>query len=371
MEKIRIVHVAQAAGGVERYLQMLLRHMDKDKYEHILICSHNYDTHNFLGLVKKIERVEMQRSIGVHDFSAIIKVRRLVKKYQPDILYAHSSKAGAIARISRIGIKCKCIYNPHGWAFNMQGSRVTISVYKLIEKLLAPLCTKIVCISEAEKQSAVKYKICAENKLHVIYNGIDIEAFSDTTYKAPANDCLIPGGSFVVGTVGRLSKQKAPDVFVRSARLIKDRIPNAFFVMVGNGEQQQETEALIAELKLSDCFMITGWVDRPQDYISRFDVALLLSRWEGFGLVLPEYMLKKKPIVATKTDAIPDIITNGENGLLVEMDDCQAVADAVFELSLNRSLVNSLVEKGIVCVHERFSAKRVAKETEAMIVSIQ
>lgn len=370
-KKIRVMHVAQSAGGVRRYLQMLLRYLDHEKFENVLVCSADYKQEDFEGLKCQFEQVDMQRAIGMTDLRAILEVRKLLARYTPDIVYAHSSKAGAIARIARIGMKCKCIYNPHGWSFNMQGSKGIISVYKLIEKLLAPLCTKIVCISEAERQSAVKHKICAEKKLHVIYNGIDIEAFSDTTYKILADDCLIPEGSFVVGTVGRLSKQKAPDIFVRSARLIKDRIPNAFFVMVGNGEQQQEIEELITELKLSDCFLITGWIDKPQDYISCFDVALLLSRWEGFGLVLPEYMMGRKPIVATKTDAIPNIITNRENGLLVEVDDYQAVADAVFELSRNQDLVNTLVENGVACVHERFNAKRVAKETEAMIVTMQ
>lgn len=66
---------------------------------------------------------------------------------------------------------------------------------------------------------------------------------------------------------------------------------------------------------LEDSLLITGWVDSPLDYVELFDVALLLSRWEGFGLALPEYMMAGKPIVASKVDAIPDIIEDHVNGV--------------------------------------------------------
>lgn len=108
--KIRILHVAQAAGGVDRYIRMLLKYLDKEKFENILVCSQDFHEEDYRGLVDSFEQVEMIRAIGGNDLKAIKEVRTLIKKYNPDIVYAHSSKAGAIARIADIGLKNHCVY---------------------------------------------------------------------------------------------------------------------------------------------------------------------------------------------------------------------------------------------------------------------
>lgn len=118
-KKIKILHVAQAAGGVDRYIRMLLKYLDKEKFENILVCSQDFNREDYDGLVDSFEQIEMNRAIGVSDLNSIKEVRRLIKKYNPDIVYAHSSKAGAIARVADIGLKNHCVYNPHGWAFNI------------------------------------------------------------------------------------------------------------------------------------------------------------------------------------------------------------------------------------------------------------
>ena len=133
--KIRILHVAQAAGGVDRYIRMLLKYLDKEKFENILICSQDFHEEDYKGLVDYFDQVEMTRAIGSNDLKAIKSVRTLIKKYNPDIVYAHSSKAGAIARVADIGLKNHCVYNPHGWAFNMRCSAKKKAVYEEIRAL--------------------------------------------------------------------------------------------------------------------------------------------------------------------------------------------------------------------------------------------
>lgn len=287
----------------------------------------------------------------------------MIKKYNPDIVYAHSSKAGAIARVADIGLKNHCVYNPHGWAFNMRCSDKKRAMYTAIEKMAAPFCEKIICISDAEKQSALEKKICREDKLQVIFNGVDIEAYESGEHGTVKRSSLgIPEDAYVVGMVGRISPQKAPDVFVKMAKLVKDEIPNAHFVIVGSGNQEAEIRKYAEENKFADSLHITGWVDDPMSYVELFDVACLLSRWEGFGLALPEYMMAGKPIVASRVDAIPNIIRNGENGLLVEVDDATGASEAVLQIYRDRGLKDKLVSKGVEDVHNRFDAQRVSEE---------
>ena len=363
--KIRVLHVAEAAGGVERYLETLFKY-SKGKVENILVCSQNYDYKKFKTLADRVIVLKMAHDI---EPSSDIKVertlRRIIKQVKPDIVYAHSSKAGAFARIADLGLNNKIIYNPHGWAFNMQQSAKKKEMYKWVEKISAHFCDKIVCISDAERESALREKICKPSKLQVIYNGIDLEEIEKTT--PMSRDQLgIPDDAFVVGMVGRLSKQKAPDTFVKAAKLIKEKIHNAFFLMVGDGELCDQIENLINQYDLGSSFLITGWVDNPTAYMKIMNVGMLLSRWEGFGLVLPEYMACGVPIVATNVDAIPNIIQDGINGMLVDKDDYHKAVDAVDRLFKQPDLTSSLVKNAKNIVKTKFDGKRVAQNTELL-----
>lgn len=361
--KKRILHVAQAAGGVDRYIRMLLKYLDKDKFENILVCSQDFRAEDYKDLADFFEQIEMSRAIGSNDLKVVGKVRKLIKKYSPDIVYAHSSKAGAIARVAEIGLKNRCVYNPHGWAFSMRCSAKKEAMYTAIEKVAAPFCDKIICISDAEKQSALEKKICKENKLQVIFNGVDIESYENGLHGAvKRSDLNIPEDVFVVGMVGRMSPQKAPDVFVKMAKLMKDKIPTAQFIIVGSGNQEAEIRKYAEDNGFSGSLHITGWVDDPMSYVELFDVACLLSRWEGFGLALPEYMMAGKPIVASKVDAIPNIVRDGENGLLVEVDDAVGACEAVLRIHQEVGLKDKLVAQGLEDVHNRFNARRVSDE---------
>ena len=370
-DKIRILHIAQAAGGVDRYIRMLLKYLDKEKFENILVCSQDFREEDYKNLVDFFEQVKMDRAIGSNDLKAIGEVRRLIKRYNPDIVYAHSSKAGAIARVADIGLKNHCLYNPHGWAFNMRCSAKKKAMYTAIEKIAAPFCDKIICISDAEKQSALDKKICREDKLQVIFNGVDIEAYENGIHgTVKRKDLNIPEDAFVVGMVGRISPQKAPDIFIKMAKHVKDKVSNAHFIIVGNGDQEAEIKKYAKDNDYLDSLHITGWVDNPMSYVELFDVACLLSRWEGFGLVLPEYMMARKPIVASRIDAIPNIICDGENGLLVEMDDVVGASTAVLKLYLNNNLKSKLIDEGLKTVYKKFDVQRMTRETEKLFEEV-
>lgn len=365
----KIMHIVQSPGGVERYIQMFLKYIDKTQYENILVCSRDYDREYYEDYTSAFEYVDMIREINlISDLKSILCVRKLIKQYKPDIIYCHSSKAGAIGRAANFCLKNMTIYNPHGWAFNMECSNKKKKVYRLVERFLARMTDYIIAISDYEKESAIDNHICKSEKIQVIYNGIDLDSYdqevsSDHIMKA---DLGIPENAYIIGCVGRLSKQKSPDVFIKAASKIKKKISQAYFLMVGNGDEQEETEQLITELGLQDCVHITGWVDNPMEYVMLFDQAMLLSRWEGFGLVLAEFMWAGKPIVATRVDAIPNLISDGVNGLLVEKDAVDAVVEASVRIYEDEELAEQLCEQGRQIVAERFSIKRVVQEHERL-----
>lgn len=364
---MKVLHIVEAfAGGVLTYLKTLVNGLDETYQCYILYARRSETPDNLDSIFGKailIESKNLTREIDLlRDVSAVAETRNIIKEINPDIVYAHSSKAGTIARLANVGLKSSCIYNPHGWAFNMTGSRQKQRVYAALERIMAPLCDKIICISHTEKRSALKNGVGRENQITVIQNGIDMELHPCRTDLQVNREKLdIPQEAFVVGMVGRLARQKAPDVFVYMAKQVLENIPDAYFLMVGDGDMREEMEALIQFLGLADRFRLTGWVDNPREYVVLFDVAVLLSRWEGFGLVLPEYMLAKKPIVAAAVDAIPELIQDRVNGLLVATEDPEGACGAVCELYQDQVLRENLIRQGALDVYEKYDAKRVVE----------
>jgi len=356
---MRVLHVAECIGGVDVFLRVLLKY---SSCENVMILSQLYNIDEYKEIAHNIEVMHMEHKISIAAICEAKELRKKIKKYKPDIVYAHSSIAGAVARMACIGLGVKVVYNPHGWAFNMDGRNQ--KVYVALERIMSHFCDAIICISEAERESAMKKKICKNDKLHVIYNGIDIENYRNEEVEMP-----IPQGAFVVGMVGRICKQKAPDIFVEMASEVNKRIKNVFYVIVGDvleGEEQDRKEIEELARQRGVNLYITGWVKNPMAFMAKFDIGCLLSRWEGFGLVIPEYMLAGIPIVATRVDAIPYLISDNINGLLVNKDDWKDASEKVIELYLNKQKQREMIENGLTTVKERFDAKRVASEYECL-----
>ncbi|MFA5480713.1 MAG: glycosyltransferase family 4 protein, partial [Candidatus Muiribacteriota bacterium] len=118
----------------------------------------------------------------------------------------------------------------------------------------------------------------------------------------------------------------------------------------------------IKKNNLEKNFHITGWVDDITDYLKLFDIGVLTSKWEGFGLVLAEYMAAKKPVVATRVDGIEDVVVHNESGFLVESENLEDFTNTILTLLENESLRNKFVSNGFERVRKKFSIERVVKE---------
>lgn len=232
-------------------------------------------------------------------------------------------------------------------------------LYLIIEKLLSRSTDRIVCISEAEQQTALREKICKKDNLCLIPNGIDIKQVVDAN-PISRESIGFNKDVYIVGMIGRLSRQKAPDVFIRTAEIVRKTIPNVAFIIVGEGEERETTENFARERNIP--LFVTGWVNNPYSYLKLFDVSLLLSRWEGFGLAIAEYMAARKPIVATRIDAIPTLIEDGEDGLLVNVDSPMDAAEKVIFLYKHKDIALKMTEKAFEKVSLKYDISRVAEQ---------
>lgn len=118
---MKILHIAECAGGVERYLQMLLPRLEARGMTQFFICSRNYDECIYRKMVDEVKQMDLTQSFSPLKVIAKVRaIRKEIKKVNPDILYCHSSFAGGLGRMAAIGLHCKVVYNPHGWAFKIK-----------------------------------------------------------------------------------------------------------------------------------------------------------------------------------------------------------------------------------------------------------
>ena len=354
MTKKTIVHIAQSAGGVAEYLYMFLKNFKDENYENILIVSEDYQNQleRFKTYTNNIYIVPMVREVEAKkDVKAIIKVRKILKQIKPDIVYLHSSKAGAIGRIAlAFNFRIKILYNAHGWYFNAQISDKKKKIFALIEKILAIKTDKIINISKSEYDSALKYKIAPEKKMCIIENGIDFTKFqnNDKYREETRKHYLIGDNEIVIGVAGRLTEQKDSMTMIKAFELVNKENNNTRLMYVGSGELEEDVRQYAKEHNILDKVIITGWVDNVEKYIPAFDIAVLPSKWEGFGLVLIEYMACNKPIVATNVGGIKDIIENYRNGILCNVQDYKTISETIIFLIENEDLKERIISQNKV-----------------------
>ena len=379
----KIVFVAQSNGGVAEYLYMFFKNWkDNLEYEKYLVVSNQYkeQEERFKKYVKNIYYVDMTRNMSfskdLKSIECIVNLKKVIKEIKPDIVYLHSSKAGGIGRLALwFNKRIKVIYNAHGWYFNAQISEKKKKVYILMEKILAKHTDMIVNISKDEYESAVKNKIAPKEKMCIIENGIDFSKFKDSDkYREITREKYnINKDEIIIGVVGRLTEQKDPITTIKAFKLINEKYFNTKLMFVGSGELEKEVIQYSKENGIYDKVIITGWVNDVEKYIPAFDIAILPSKWEGFGLVLVEYMACNKPIVASNVGGIKDIINDNENGLLIEKNNYNELFEKISMLLENKVTILNFIRNNekyrnkydicnLVNKHDSIFVKLITKE---------
>lgn len=373
-EKIKIVHIAQANGGVEVYLKMFFKYFDNNEYENYIILSEQYidSKEYFEKLGIKVFLVDMCREISFRkDLKSIVNIFNIIRKIKPDIVYTHSSKAGGLGRIPAKLVGAKNIYNPHGWAFDMNLSSIKKCIFISIEKILSYITDQVVAISQYEMEVAINNKIIDASKIVLIENGIDLDNFNNQYNSIELlKELKWSKDDIIIGMIARIVEQKSPNTFINVAERILIKYPNCKFIMVGDGDQRGEIEKILKEKKLESKFYITGWVKDTFKYLQIFDIALLTSKWEGFGLVIPEYMAAKKPVVASKVGGINNIISHGIDGYLVSDLDIDSFEKYISILLEDNIIREKIVENAFKKVNERYDFKRVVNQHDLLFKRI-
>lgn len=304
--KKTLLHITEvSSGGVLPVIANICNGLS-DKYNIVVAYGVRFDTPKnletyFNEKVKLIVVKNFIREIAVKkDLAAVRELRKIIKEVQPDVIHMHSSKAGALGRISSIFYKGKKYYTPHGYSFLQQDDNWGKGiVFYGIEKFLSHTS----CITIACGNCEFEYAKKINKNAKMVKNGIDIK-YIDNVLK----NCDRDRHGYTVYTAGRIMRQKNPQQFNEIAR----KCPNINFIWIGGSEGDSK------EVLTSDNIQVTGFVsrDRVIQIAQNCDCFISCSAGEGLPMALLEAMYLGKTCIVSDVIGNNDLIINGETGWL-------------------------------------------------------
>lgn len=303
--------------------------------------------------------VSMKRAVGLHDVGALNRLTRCVKEIGPfDILHGHSSKAGALVRMLPKSVPGARIYTPHAFrTMDPTISRRGRFAYSQIERILSSLCSCVLVGSRQEADAAAAIGI-APSKTHIIPFGVRARALPS---REEARHALgLDPTCKVVGFVGRLAPQKAPERLIDAFSQCHD--PDARLVLIGHGELEHQLRRRALALGMEGRITFAGALDGPLA-MPAFDVLAVPSRYESLAYVLLEATAAGIPMVSTPVGVAETAIAPNVNGLIVEnTDEPQAWAEA-----LNYALDADILSDWQKAAHNHRDTDCIQRMTEAVL----
>lgn len=270
------------------------------------------------------------------DLRALWALYRLARRGY-DVVHTHTSKGGVLGRIAaRWASTPLVVHTPHGHVYHGYGGRLRSRFFAWVERILATRWTDaLVALTESEKRDHLKHGVGSPERWHVIPSGVEMERYQRAG-SLRRQDLGLSQDAFVVGCVARLVPVKGIEDAIEATARLTDVSPPVHLVLVGDGPQRLALQRLAKERGIGDRTHFLGLRRDVPELLPLFDLLVLPSRNEGMGRVIVEAQAAGVPVVATKVGGIPDLVTDGETGILVPPADPVALATAIRSLVEDR-----------------------------------
>jgi glycosyltransferase involved in cell wall biosynthesis len=369
--KVLFVDHAEAPGGAEQSLLMLIKFIDREKWTPILACPPGKVAQQAAGLEIDVEPIQLRRLRRSWRFpldwiQGARQVAALARTLDASLIHANTVRAAVVVSPATGIARLPMIWHMRDFWLSENRPR-WILPDRAGKKLLLRSSAAIIANS-----FAVASNLPESPKVNVVHNGVDTTNF----------DPLISGGSFrkkyqipenapLAGMVGRLRPWKGQQNFIRTAAKVHAALPDARFIIVGGSalnpqddDYPDRLKRLATELGLGDLVILTGHLDDIRPALAALDVFVHPGDPEPFGLVNLEAMAMAKPIVAFGHGALPEIVVDLETGLLVVPGDTDSLAEATLRLLKDAALREQMGRLGRKRVIERFSIQKTVRRVE-------
>jgi len=339
MRKILFLITQAEMGGAQKYILELSYSLKKLGYEVLVASEKNESFKQKLSenSIKFIELKHIQRNINpFSDFSVFSEILKLIKLEKPDIVHLNSSKIGVLGALAgRLAKAPRIIFTAHGWVFNETLPFYKKWLYVFLSWLSANFQDKIICVSNYDKNKAIKYHIATEEKLVVINNGINENKLNFLTKEDARKSLKLPEDKIIIGDIANLYKNKGIVYLVEAAKEIIKENKNIIFAIIGDGPEKANLKKLITKYNLKAHFFLLGKKDDASKYLKAFDIFILPSQKEGFPYVLLEAGLAETPVITTNVGGIPDLIKK-DNGVSIMSKNKDQIISSILNLLKNK-----------------------------------
>ena len=286
------------------------------------------------------------------------RLRHEFRRSRPDVVHTHQANGlFYAANAARLAGVPTIVHTEHGKHYAASRSKAWLGYLGALH------VSRFYCLSRNMADEAIAAGVAPRRKVRTIHNGIDLTRFRDPGDPAALRSSLgIPPDAPIIGTAGRLAEIKRQDVLIRAFGAVRSRVPTAHLVIVGEGDLRAELVALAESLGVADRVHFAGYTSDPQHYHHLFDVFALTSRSEGMPQALIESGVAGRPAIATRVGGVPEMIDDGENGLLIEPGDVEALTDGLHRLLVDKELARRLGSANRVRVESRYDIGRMADD---------
>ena len=315
---------------------------------------------------------ELQREISpLHDPIAVAKLVRLIRRVRPHILHTHTAKAGTVARTAALlagrARPPIVVHTFHGHVLRGYFGPRKTRAFLEAERLLARRTTRLVAVGPQVRDELVELGVAPADRFSVVRLGIDLSRRVVAGDGADARRRLgISPERFVVGWIGRMTPiKRVPDV-LRAFAALRHRGVDALLLLVGDGPDRAKAELLATTLGIAGETRFVGYQRDVGPYYELLDTLLLPSANEGTPVVAIEALAAGRPVVATRVGGVPDVVTDGEDGLLVNVGDVEGLTDALERLGRDAKLRRRLGESGRLRTPARYAVERLVDDTDSL-----
>lgn len=266
------------------------------------------------------------------DVVALHRLTALFSRRSFDVVHTHSAKAGTVGRLAarRAGVP-RIVHTYHGFPFHEFQSAARRWAYVGIERRMGLITDVALCVGTAVSVEAIRRGLIAPERVRTIAVPVSTESLPPAPSRSGARRALgLPESAPVVGAVGRLSYQKAPEHFVAAMAAL--RRPDVTGVWIGDGELAARVHELARKVHPGTRIVLAGQRADVPALLPAFDVFTLPSRYEGLPVAIVEAMVCGVPVVATAVNSVPDVVRPGETGLLVPPQRPDLLAAAIAHL---------------------------------------
>jgi len=367
MKKIKVLFTIGNLdiGGAEKLVINQIKNIDKEKFEPYLCTLFPYGQKNYLEMFYELKGIPYLRLSfnGGFDVADWVRVYRFLKRENFDILCCHLFQSNFIIRVVNkfTGNKPVFIFE-HNIYWQKQWWKI------LADRLLAPKTATIFVDSNAILDFTSNQEKLDKNKFAILPYPIELIDNKNLNLAKIKEDLGLPSSSFVVGSVARFVEQKGLPFYIKSAvKVFKEcSRQDLYFLLIGYGKMEEELKNLVEELKIDSRFLIKSAKD-IRTVLPIMDIFVVSSLWEGQPIAMLEAMASQRPVVATKVGGIPELIIEGENGLLAEPKDPDSLASKIIKLVEDVELRHKISSRGLNTA-ESFSMPVYIKKLEKFFI---